>query len=371
VGGRRHGALWRWTLVAGLAAVLAALPALVGALPAHDAPLSAAALRRAVLASGGTAFSGYAQSAGGLALPVSDQLTSVADLFSERTTMRVWWRGAQDNRIDVVTPSGETDVHRDPRGTWTWDYATGTATRATTAPLALPRPPDLLPSSLARRLLSEAAPAELSRIGARLVAGRDALGLRLRPGEAAASVDRVDVWVDRASGLALQVLVVAKGARLPALDSRFLDLRLARPPASATAFTPPTGATIRQGAGVDELISDAAVQTRPLALPPQFAGLPRRTLRGVPDDIGVYGRGITLLVVVPVPEQFAEGLREALVRAPGAVVESRDERAAAGPLGLMVVDPPFFGGYVVAGTVTGRALAAVAESPAMSAGWSR
>ena len=359
MGGRRHGAAWRWALVAVLVGVLAALPAIVGVLPARDAPLSAAALRRAVLASAGTPFSGYAESAGGLALPVSDQLTSVADLFSDRTTMRVWWRGSRDNRIDVVTPSGETDVHRDATGMWTWDYGSTTATRTATSPLALPRPPDLLPSSLGRRLLSEALPRELSRIGARRIAGRDALGLRLRPGQAAASVARVDVWVDRASGLALQVQVVAKGARLPALDSRFLDLSLTRPPASTTAFVPPLEANRRLATTFDDVIGQAAAQAVGV-LPARVAGLPRRTLPGVPASIGVYGRGITLLVVAPVPERFADGLRDALEQAAGAVTEGRSVRAAAGPLSLMVVDPPGFGGYLLAGTVTGRALAASA-----------
>jgi hypothetical protein len=370
VGGRRHGAARRWALVAVLVGVLAALPALIGALPARDAPLSAVALRRAVLASAATPFSGYAESAGGLALPVSDQLTSVADLFSDRTTMRVWWRGRHDNRVDVVTASGETDVRRDPAGTWTWNYAANTAMRATAAPLALPRPPDLLPSSLARRLLSEARPGELARIGARRIAGRDALGLRVRPSQPAASVARVDVWVDRASGLALQVQVVAKGGRLPALDTRFLDLSLARPPASATAFAPPAGATVQHVEDVDDLVREAA-QAPPLLLPRELAGLPRRDLPGVPGGIGVYGRGITLLVVAPVPQRFADGLRDTLRLAAGAVVQDRTVRAAAGPLGLMVVDPPRYGGYVLAGTVTGRALAEAANSPALAGGWLR
>jgi hypothetical protein len=357
--------------VAGLVAVLAALPALVGALPASDAPLSATALRSAVLASAETAFSGYAQSAGGLALPVSDQLSSVADLLSERTTMRVWWRGSRDNRVDVVTPADETDVHRDATGTWTWDYGSNTATRTATAPLALPRPLDLLPSSLARRLLSEAIPQELSRIGPRRIAGRDALGLRLHPSQAAASVARVDVWVDPASGLALQVQVVAKGARLPALDTRFLDLRLGRPPASVTAFTPPPGASLRPALEFDDVIGQAAAWARPLPLPPRMAGLPRRAMPGALGNIGVYGRGVTLLVVAPVPERFAEGLRGVLSAAAGAVVHQEDVRASAGPLGLMVVDPPYAGGYLLAGTVTGQALAQAAGSPALTAGWPR
>src|SRR3954471_8218804 len=185
--GRRATAV-RWGIVAALVAVLAALPSVIGALPASDSGVSAPELRARVLASEGVEFSGYAESAGGLALPVTDQLTSVADLLSARTTMRVWWRSPADNRVDVVTPAGETGTHRDTSGSWTWEYERATATRTAAGPLDLPAAPDLLPSSLGRRLLSEAKDAELSRVGARRVAGRDALGLRLEPAEPASSV---------------------------------------------------------------------------------------------------------------------------------------------------------------------------------------
>src|SRR4051794_37135273 len=125
----RYGAARRWSLVVGLVAVLAALPAVIGALPASDSRVSAADLRAAVLASADVPYSGYAESAGGLALPVTDQLTSLADLVSQRTTMRVWWRSAVDNRVDVVTVTGETDVHRDREGSWTWEYERNRVTR--------------------------------------------------------------------------------------------------------------------------------------------------------------------------------------------------------------------------------------------------
>ena len=181
-----------------LVVVLAALPALVGAWPAADDDRSAVDLRAAALASVDVQFSGYAESSGGLALPVADQLSSLADLFSDRTEMRVWWRGAADNRVDVVSAGGETDVYRDADGTWTWEYEADRATRTDDAPLALPAPPDLLPNTLAGRLLAEAEPGELSRIGADRIAGRDALGLRLVPAAAASSVDRVEIFVDAA-----------------------------------------------------------------------------------------------------------------------------------------------------------------------------
>jgi hypothetical protein len=98
---RGQGAPARWAVVGLLVAVLVALPSVVAALPADDAEVPAAELRAAVLASADVGFSGYAVSAGGLALPVSDRLTDVADSFSDRTLMRVWWRAPDEHRVDV------------------------------------------------------------------------------------------------------------------------------------------------------------------------------------------------------------------------------------------------------------------------------
>jgi outer membrane lipoprotein-sorting protein len=358
---RGQGAPIRWTAVGLLVVALVALPSIVAALPAGDTDVPAAELRDAVLASADVGFTGYAVSAGGLALPVSERLTDVADLLSDRTLMRVWWRGPEEHRVDVVTAAGETGVHRDPCGTWTWDFEAATATRGAPASLALPTPPDLLPAALGRRLLSEATDDELSRVGARRVAGRDALGLRLVPAEPAASVGRVDVWVDRATGLPLQVEVFAEGADLAALDTRFLDLDLAVPPADVVAFTPPPDATVLRAPDTEELIAQAEERAPEGRLPGELAGLPRRGFEGVPDAVGVYGRGVTLLVAAPVPGRLARGLREALTTSPGAVTDALGTRVAAGPLGLMLVTPPDGPAYVLTGTVTLDALADAAR----------
>ncbi|TFV89413.1 transcriptional regulator [Blastococcus sp. CT_GayMR16] len=356
---RGHGAARRWAAVGVLIAALLALPAVIRTLPASDADVPAAELRARALASESLGFSGYAVSAGSLALPITDQLSSVADLFSDRTTMRVWWRGATDNRVDVVTPAGETGTHTGSGATWTWEYESATATRAAANPLELPAPPDLLPSSLGRRLLSEASADELSRLGARRVAGRDALGLRLSPAAEAASVSRVDVWVDAETGLPLQVEVVEKGAARAAMDTRFLDLDLAVPAPEVTAFTPPPSARIREGREA-EVVLEAGRRIRPVELPAELAGLPRRRLDGVPSGIGLYGSGVTLLAVAPVPHGLANGLRSALSQSPDAVVDELGTRVAAGPVALMVVEPPNRGPYVLTGTVTLDALAAAA-----------
>ncbi|RBY77187.1 transcriptional regulator [Geodermatophilus sp. TF02-6] len=358
---RAHGAIRRWAVVGLLVATLLVLPSLVGALPADVGDAPAAELRTAALASADVGFSGYAVSAGGLALPVSDRLTDVADLFSDRTLMRVWWRGPTEHRVDVVTAAGETDVHRDPAGTWTWDFEAGTATRGVPASLALPTAPDLLPSSLGRRLLSEAHDDELSRTGARRIAGREAQGLRLVPSDAASSVGRVDLWLDPASGLPLQVEVYAEGAEHAALDTRFLDLDLGDPPSRVLAFTPPAEARVLTAPDTDDLIAQAEQRAPLVALPSQLAGLTRRTLDGVPPAVGVYGRGITLLAVAPVPPRVAGGLDTTLRASPDAVVDAQGVRVAAGPLGLMLVERPGRTAYVLTGTVSLDALAEAAR----------
>lgn len=355
---RGHGAARRWAVVIALVAVLVAAPLVVRALPAADADVPAADLAAAVRGSAHVGFSGYAESAGGLALPVGDQLPSLADLFSDRTAMRVWWRGPDDHRVDVLSAAGETGTHRDETGTWTWEYERATAARGALTPLTLPAPPDVLPTSLARRLLAEAGDAELTRVGARRAAGRDALGLRLVPVEDAAGVGRVDVWVEPGSGLALQVEVYAEGADRPALDTRFLDLDLAVPPAAVTAFVPPVGSSVRE-AREAEVVLEAGRRITPVPLPDELAGLPRRQLAGVPPGIGLYGRGVTLLAVAPVPARLAQELRQALAQSPDAVRDDAGARLAVGPVALMLVAPGP-GPYVLTGTVTLDALATAA-----------
>jgi outer membrane lipoprotein-sorting protein len=359
----RRGAAARWSAVVLLVVGLVALPVVIGALPASDHDVSATELRAAVLAADDVGFSGYAESAGGLSLPVTDQLPEIADLFSDRTTMRVWWRDPTDSRVDVVTAAGETGYHRDATGLWTWEFEAATATRAAAGtsnqPFALPGAADLLPNALGRRLVSEATDGELSRIGARRVAGRTALGLRITPADAASSVARVDLWVDADSGLPLQVQVIDDDGGTPAVDTRFLDLELTRPTPEVLAFSPPPGAVVRQ-AQEAEIVREAAERLRPAALPETLAGLPRRTGDGVPSGIGLYGRGVTLLAVAPVPWRLADALQNTLASSPDAVDDAAGLRAAAGPVGLMVVRQPGGAPYLLTGTVTLDALAAAA-----------
>jgi hypothetical protein len=347
-------------VVLALVGALVALPSVIGALPASDAEMGAAELRDAALASAGQAFSGYAESAGGLTLPVgSPRFSSVVDLFSDRTQMRVWWRSDTESRVDVVTAGGETSYRADPRGGWIWSYEDERATRNAHEAFHLPIPPDLLPAPLGRRLLSEADDEELTRIGAERIAGRDGLGLRITPAAAASSVDSVDVWVDADSGLPLQVRLYGKGSDLAALDTRFLDLDLAAPDPALIRFEPPPGARVSVSEE-DGVLERARRELDPAPLPGELAGLPRRQVEGAPEAVGLYGSGVTLLAVVPVPEHIAWDVAESLRAVPDSVDQPDGVRAAAGPLGLMVLNPDGAEAYLVTGTVTLDALGDVA-----------
>jgi hypothetical protein len=200
----------RWCVVALGLLLLVALPVTVRLLPVRGDTVSASDLLTRVQTSRQVAYSGDVESDGSLALPVADQFTDVADLLGGRTTMRVWWRAADDFRVDKLTTTGETDLFQDRLGTTTWSFEADRAVRTLNSRVRLPRTADLLPPALALRLLSGAGPDQVTRLGSERVAGIEAPGLRLTPRDTRSSIGHVDVWVDPASGLALRVSVFGR-----------------------------------------------------------------------------------------------------------------------------------------------------------------
>jgi hypothetical protein len=316
--------------------MLCAAPAVIAALPARSSGLSAATLLNRISGSNGVAYSGYAESTGSLALPVTRQFNSIADLFGGHTQMRVWWRGATDWRLDTVTLAGETDVHASAAGTWTWDYESNRAVYIDTTPhqdLRLPAAEDLLPSNLGRRLLSQAMSAEVSSLAARRIAGRSAPGIRLHPAEAATTVDHVDVWADATTGVPMQVAVYGVGDANPVLTTEFLQFSARTPSVADVDFSFPPGARVRTDGRVD-LVATIDGLDAP-TLPPILAGLPKSNLLRL-GSIGVYGRGVTTFDAVPLPDRVAGSLRRQLEDTPGVVTESSGMTISMGPLNLVL-----------------------------------
>ncbi|MFL6130622.1 MAG: hypothetical protein ACJ73E_16365 [Mycobacteriales bacterium] len=345
---------WRWGVVAVGLAGLVSLPLAVGALPARSDPASTTDLVDAVRRSGTQGYSGYAEAVGGLSLPLTEDFSTLTDLFGDRARLRVWWRGDQDWRVDTVQATGETGLYRDVEGLWTWEYERGTALRTTEAAVRLPRAADLEPAALGRRLLSEAGPAELSRLPARRVADRSAPGLRLRPADPASTVERVDVWVDRGTGVPLRVEVYGVGSARPVVETSYLDFSPMSPPAGTTRFAPPYPERVRRELNPD--LAAAIDVFSPVVPPLRLAGLPVRTRVQGLGSVGTYGTGLTVLVAVPLPGRVSRPLREQLSGTPGTAPTALGVRLTVGPLSLLLTDPAGRRSWLLTGTVSAQTL---------------
>jgi hypothetical protein len=359
MGWERAPAGWRWLVVGGAVAVLVALPGLVGAVPARDRAVSAEELLGRVLASGRVAYQGYAESRAGLGLPDVPRAGRVVALLGERTRMRAFVAGPRAWRVDELTPIGERDLYADGSGTVLWDSGDRRATWTTgEAAVRFARPADLLPPELGRRVAAAAAAGEVTRLGARRVAGTQALGLRVVPGSAATTLARADLWADPVSGLPVRVELTARGQHEPVVTTAFLDLRLGAPDPATVRFDLPGDAEVES----DETPDLARVIDRfsPFVLPDPLAGRPRRTR--VAGAASTYGRGFDLVAVLAFPAGFSPRTRAFLDQVP----------TRKGPWGeASVIATPLLNGmvferdgvaYALAGTVTQPALAQVAAT---------
>src|ERR1700748_1880866 len=118
----------RWVVVLAVVGTLASLPDLVSRFTAGGSAISSASLLARIQGSAAVGYSGYAESTGSLALPVTTgQFSSVADLFGSTSQLRIWWRGDENWRVDSVTPSGEQDVAASGADLWSWSYESNTA----------------------------------------------------------------------------------------------------------------------------------------------------------------------------------------------------------------------------------------------------
>ena len=85
----------RWVIVLVTAAVLVAVPLGVRHRPAAESDISATELAGRIQASGDIAWSGLAETSGGLQVPDSDSFVGLAQLLGEDNELRVWWRTAE------------------------------------------------------------------------------------------------------------------------------------------------------------------------------------------------------------------------------------------------------------------------------------
>jgi hypothetical protein len=299
----------RWLIAGAVVAGVAALPAVVAALPARSSSLNSAELLRRVAASEPVGYSGYAEASSRLGLPDVPRVGRAVNLLSETSRLRVWWNAPDRWRVDHLSLIGERDTYHQPEGTWVWDGDERRATVLRAEPaVRLVRAPDLIPPELGRRLARATSPGEARRIAARRVAGRSAAGVRLTPRAADTTVDHVDLYVEPRTGLPVQVRVFAHGSTAPVIDTAFLDLSLRRPSERVATFVPPLDAEVDEIEGPD--VASYLARISPYAVPEILAG--RRLRESDIDTAGTYGRGFSLVAVVPLPQDQLFRLRRRL-----------------------------------------------------------
>jgi hypothetical protein len=343
----------RWLVVLAAAAALVVTPIAVRARPAAPSDVTAADLVARIQRSGTVAWSGSVQSAGSLQVPDSDSFANLAQLLGEQNDLRVWWRSADDWRVDRIRSTGEADLFRSGSTSIRWVFESETATFAPVSKVRLPDASDLLPPTLGRSMLQGAREDELVRLPSRRVAGVDAPGVRLTPRGAATTVDHVDLWAEPASGLPLRIELYGRGDQRPVVSTALVDLDLRTPDAATTSFTPPASATVNYDESVD--VAASANAFAPFDLPTSLAGLSARSGED-PGAVGVYGRGPTTVIALPLRGQVARPLRQRLQSSGTARETAVGTLAPLGPVGLLVTPDRGRGTFLLAGTVTSETL---------------
>ena len=328
----------RWLVVLLTAAAFVAAPLLVNVQPAAQSDISSTELADRIQQSADLGWSGFVETSGTLQVPDSDSFATLVQLLGEDSRLRVWWRSADDWRVDRIR----------------WVFESETATYSPVSKIRLPDASDLLPPTFARALLQGVRESELSRLPARRIAGIDAPGLRLVPDESATTVGRVDIWADLGSGLPLQVELYGLGEERPVLTTTLRELALGEPPAANTDFTPAEGVQVNYQPSVD--VAAAANAFAPYDLPASLAGLGSRDGQD-PGAVGIYGRGPTTLIVLPLRGQVAGTLGRQLRDRGSAQFTDVGTLAPVGPVRLLIT--PFRGrrsAFLLAGTVTSETL---------------
>ena len=355
---------------------------------------SAADLLVAIGEAEATPFSGTVRTVAELGLPdlggltgatsgaesATDPASALMRLATGENSLRVWVGGPEQQRVSLLDDFSELDVVRDGDVAWTYSSTENTATRYDLAVLAERAeaaaaehaledpsespaedpageptlPPELAPyvnmtpDELARTLLAEGDDTTEVTVGeAQVVAGRDAYTLVATPRDDATLVAGIEVAVDAATGLVLQVQVDARGQEAPAFVTGFTDLNLEAPDAEVFAFTPPVGTTVvdaleQLDAAVAEKTDekDAAADTSTLRTPGQGALGDSLAADGAPEPV-VHGEGWSTVVELAVPADVLAGPAVQESDAPSADVSGEDASpfGGSGPGEAEDVDP--------------------------------
>jgi len=175
---------------------------------------------------------------------------SVTSLLSGSHSMRFWYGGPERQRMALLGSTSETDIFHSGRDVWQWDSDAHVATHSV-LPNAHPQPAsavEFTPRQLAERAIAAIDPSTRVTVAAdRRVADRTAYELILTPRDGTTRVGSVRIAIDGSTKMPLGVKVFARGGSSPAIDVSFSDVTFKTPSADNFRFTPPPGATVRDG----------------------------------------------------------------------------------------------------------------------------
>ncbi|HET6214853.1 MAG TPA: hypothetical protein VFE14_18440, partial [Micromonosporaceae bacterium] len=275
--------------------------------------------------------------------------------------LRVWYGSANTWRVAVFGPTGERDIYQTPAGIHVWDFERNAVNEtAGDLPIRLPSGADLLPPTMARRLLGAARDAPMVGIASRRIAGISAAGLRMTPADPDTTVGSVSIWADPRTGLPLQVEVTARGADTPVISTRFIELAQTAPDPGLLAPVIPDQAGFSVTSG--QRVLDALGTLSPVPLPPVVANRSRTPGVSTVVGVGSYGDGLSTFVVVSLRGRNGARTFEKIRDSgaiPLAMAGGQAYQAAIPLLSMLVVraDGPRGRIYLLAGAVTPELLA--------------
>jgi hypothetical protein len=312
--GTTGGRALRWAVVVLVGALLVGVPAAIAARPG-SARADPGELRDRIAASVDRPWTGYAEARAGLGLPRIPALTDVTTLLSGVTRLRGWYAAPDRARTDVLTAVGERDRYTTPRGQAVWDYGAELLTLVAADPVVrLPRPDDLLPPALARRLLAGTAAGDpATALPARRVAGVDAAGVRVTVADPETTVGALDVWADPETGLPVAVEVRARGVPDPLISTAFGELEQGPPDPAALEPRRGPGAGVTRSPTSD--LFGVLGRGDGSSLPDRIAGRDREPPERRFPALGQYGTTLGQLIAVPLPPDLAGTLLGGIERA--------------------------------------------------------
>lgn len=225
--------------------------------------------------------------------------SGVLEVLTGDHTARVAFALPNKARVSVLDNMAERVLTTDGATAWAYDSQKREATKLTmpawsAKPEVAPDKGSYDPQAVAKRFLAAVDPTTKVEVtGTERVAGRDAYLLRLVPRTDTTTVGSVTLAVDSKKWIPLQVTVMPRTGKDPAVQLGFSAVSFNVPSAATFAFTPPQGTKVTQ----------KTLPARPQhsAVPPKSQQLPKGqspTNHSAKDHPTVIGKGWESIAVV-------------------------------------------------------------------------